>query len=269
LPYLEHCESFNSKGWYNAKRYLGSKYFIKWFERPLDSLTPAEIEKHLIERRALSARSANLDFEILRHFFGWCIDMEFLVKSPMRPLRKFPLTKKNKVIPESNVVRALIDCNTGTDRLLILLLVYTMARISEIKGLKWEDINFKDSVLYLKTRKTRDGSEKIREIPIGGELLDSLLSVRQEKGFVLQYQLRGRGYPYRDLRKKLKACCRNADVTLQSGFHQFRHYGATHLADRGAPLNVIQDLLGHTSLDTTSLYLQSLRESKRKAMELL
>jgi integrase/recombinase XerD len=71
------------------------------------------------------------------------------------------------------------------------------------------------------------------------------------------------------LRKKLKKCLKLAGVSLTLGFHSFRHYGASQLADKGAPLNVVQDLLGHTTLDTTNIYLQSLKESKRKAMELL
>jgi integrase len=266
--YLEHCRAFNSKEWFNAKRYIADRYFAKWYDREIHSLRPAEIEKHLIERRSLSARSANLDLEIIRHFFNWCVQMDYLVKSPLGPIRRFPVGKTIKPIPTRNDIDNLIQANEGQDRLLILLLVYTMGRYSEVRRLKWEDVDLDKQVLYLRTRKTRDGSEKIREIPINGPLLQVLSSLRKEEGPVLQSPVTGEAY--RDLRRALQRCLRKSGIaTPNMGFHAFRHYGATMLADAGVPLNVIQDLLGHTSLGTTNLYLQSLRESKRKAMEVL
>jgi integrase len=265
--YLKHCEAYNSKAWFDAKRYIGSRYFPKWFHEDITQIMPADIETHLVERKNLSARSANLDFEILRNFFRWCVDMGFIDRSPMGPLRKFPLSKKQKVIPTKADIETLVAANEGTNRLLILLLVYTMGRISEIRGLQWKDVDLEKRVLYLRTRKTRDGNEMIREIPINGFLLETLTLMDPKEGYVLKSSVDGQ--PYRDLRKKLKRCASRAGVYSISGFHQFRHYGASQLANSGVDLKTIQELLGHTTLDTTNIYLQSLTESKRKAIEML
>lgn len=265
--YLTHCEAYNSKAWFDAKRYIGSRYFQKWFTLEINQIIPADIEAHLVERKQKSARSANLDFEILRNFFNWCIGMGFLDQSPMRFLRKFAQGKPVKIIPTKEEVGKLIASSEGQDQLMLLLLIHTMGRISEIRSLQWKDIYLDKKVLYLRTRKTRDGSEAVREIPINGWLLECLTSQTEKSGYVLKSNVSGQ--PYRDLRKKLKRCLRRAEVYSTFGFHAFRHYGASMLADQGAPLNVVQDLLGHTTLDTTNIYLQSLRDSKRKAMELL
>jgi integrase len=143
-----------------------------------------------------------------------------------------------------------------------------MGRISEIKRLTWQDVDLKRKVLYLKTRKTRDGSEEIREIPIHGSLLQCFQShpVNQTEGFVLSSN--ANGSPYKDLRKRLKKCLEKANIQTFS-FHAFRHYGASAMANAGIDLKTIQELLGHTTLDTTNIYLQSLTESKRKAVEIL
>jgi integrase len=266
IQYLKHCEAYNGKAWFDAKRYIGAKQFSKWFARDIADIGPAEIEAHLVERRKLSARSANLDFEILRNFFRWSVEMCFLGESPMRPLRKFSQNRPVKIIPTKEEIDKLIGTNIGLDRLLILLLVFTMGRISEIKGLQWKDIDLEHKVLHLRTRKTRDGSESSRAIPINGLLMQCLTEQPKDGPYVLHSV---DGKPYMDLRKRLKRCVRSAGITSINGFHQFRHYGASTLANAGVDLKTIQELLGYTTLDTTNIYLQSLSESKRRAMEVL
>lgn len=267
VEYLNYCKSYNGKDWYDAKRYIGYSQFRKWFDRGLDEIGEAELQEHFSIRKTLSPRSANLDFEILRNFFKWCQARHYLRDYPMPTLHKFAISQKVKVIPEKHQIKKLIESTEGKDKLLILLLVYTMGRISEIQRLTWNDIDLKRKVLYLKTRKTRDGSEEIREIPIGNELWTILQGMESRDGFILK----SRGnLPYKDLRKCLTKCLENAGLKhLRWGFHIFRHYGASQLAGAGVPLNVIQDLLGHHDIKTTSIYLQTLKDAKRKAIEQL
>lgn len=267
VEYLNHAKSYNSMAWYNAKRYIGYSQFKKYFDRRLDEISEDELALHFQTRKILSPRSANLDFEILRAFFRWCLQRHYLDHYPMPTLHKFAVAKKVKVIPEPEQIRKLIESTEGIDKLLILLLVYTMGRISEIKRLTWQDVDLKKKVLYLKTRKTRDGSEEIREIPIHGSLLDTLILVTEKKGFLLISE--STNQPYQDLRKRLKNILDKTGSKLHGSFHQFRHYGASQLANTGVPLNVIQDLLGHHDIKTTSLYLQTLKDAKRKAIEQL
>ena len=268
VEYLNHCKSYNGKDWYDAKRYIGYAQFKKWFDRRLDEIGEAELQEHFAIRKGLSPRTANLDFEILRNFFKWCQARHYLNDYPMPTLHKFSIRRKVKAIPEKDQIKKLIESTEGKDKLLILLLVCTMGRISEIRRLTWQDVDLKKKILYLRTRKTRDGSEEIREIPIHGSLLQCFhsLPANQTEGFVLSSN--ASGSPYKDLRKRLKRCLERANIQTFS-FHAFRHYGASRLADSGVPLNVLQELLGHHDIKTTSIYLQTLKDAKRKAIEQL
>jgi hypothetical protein len=126
VEYMKESEQFNGKAWFNVKKCIATRYFREWFARSVESITANEIINHMIERKKLSARSANLDFEILKAFFMWMEKRGYLnlQNNPFRQgLKKFPVDTKEKEIPSTDTVEKLIASTEGTDHLLILLLV--------------------------------------------------------------------------------------------------------------------------------------------------
>ena len=61
------------------------------------------------------------------------------------------------------------------------------------------------------------------------------------------------GLNYRSLGTKIRGWANKAGVDLHT--HSFRHYFATSLVDKGANIRAVQELLGHTNLNTTQVYL--------------
>ncbi len=72
--------------------------------------------------------------------------------------------------------------------------------------------------------------------------------------------------PYQYRSKLLKKLCKDAGVR-QFGYHALRHYGASLLADKGHPITVIQEILGHEDRRTTEIYIQAIQESVKEALE--
>jgi site-specific recombinase XerD len=70
------------------------------------------------------------------------------------------------------------------------------------------------------------------------------------------------------LNGRLAHVCRRAGLRIIT-WHKLRHTFATHLAMRGTPLNVVQTLLGHSSVTTTMRYAHATPSSLRQAIELL
>jgi integrase len=72
--------------------------------------------------------------------------------------------------------------------------------------------------------------------------------------------------PYRSRIHMLRSLCRKAKVK-EFGFHALRHASSSILANENVPLITISKLLGHSSRLTTEIYLHSIGESERAAMD--
>ncbi len=152
----------------------------------------------------------------------------------------------------------MIDDAEGLDRLYLLCIVYTMARVGEINKLKWSDIH-KDYLL-LRTRKARNSNIKERKIPLNKPLKEVIRKIPKVSEYVFINPYTNKTYLYRS--KLIKGICKRAGIK-EFAYHVLRHYGASKLAESGVPLTV----LGHDKVSTTDLYLQTLKPSLRKVME--
>ena len=145
-----------------------------------------------------------------------------------------------------------------------MTLINTMARVSEINNLKWDDID--DKFLILRTRKAKNSNLTERKIPLNQSLKTILMSIVKTNEYVFTNPVTEESYTYRS--KFLRNLCKKAKVRYFS-FHAFRHLGASLLAESNVSLFDIQKLLGHSRLSTTDGYLRSLRPSLFEAVEKL
>lgn len=154
----------------------------------------------------------------------------------------------------------------------ILELLYaTGMRVSELVHLDRADISMKTN-----SAKVTGKGNKQRIVPFGTPALAALehwLSVRPEwespkSGDALFIGVRGARINDREVRRVVAAAGESIDVA-GLGPHALRHTAATHLLDGGADLRVVQEYLGHSSLQTTQIYThvsqQRLLEAYRQA----
>ena len=170
------------------------------------------------------------------------------------------------------------------DRAILETLYSTGTRVSELVGMSWEDINFNDGIVRVKGK-----GRKERLVPIGAVALEAIRDYQvalHRSAFsktLPAHQLAGahkRGALYSSRRapqhsapnetavfrnsrggrltaRSVERLVATYSARLSAGRispHALRHSFATHLLDEGADLRVIQELLGHASLDTTQKY---------------
>ncbi len=144
------------------------------------------------------------------------------------------------------------------DRALLETLYGTGLRVSELAQLKLSDLHF-DAGYLLCMGKGR----KERVVPVGDtararlrQYLDELrprLLKGQDPGTVFLNH-RGRPISRKGIWKLIKQYARTAGITKNVKPHTLRHSFASHLLANGAPLRVIQEMLGHADITTTQIY---------------
>lgn len=191
---------------------------------------------------------------ILSSFFSWLEDEDYIIKSPVRRIRKI---KSNSVIKETYSDEALEtmrdSCQNLRDLAMIDLLASTGMRVGEMVLLNREDINFaeRECVVFGKGNKERivyfDARTKIH--------LQNYLTNRKDTNHALFVSLK---YPFERLQiggveVRLRELGKRLDINKVHP-HKFRRTLATMAIDKGMPIEQLQQLLGHRRIDTTLQY---------------
>lgn len=198
-------------------------------------------------RRARSAVKGLLGFAFR---LGRCpVDLGAAIRLPALP-RKLP-----RIVERAEIIRV-IDSEPHEFRRLVLRGYYLHGfRVSELTGASWGDLTAKDGGLWLLV--TGKGGKQ-RAVQLSAGFAADLLAVRPA-GWAVDGRIvnRNRTTVWRWV-KRLGAACGYPQLST----HWLRHCCASHLLDRHVPIHVVQELLGHASVSTTTAYLHALPEAR-------
>ncbi len=231
--------------------------FARHFNRPPDKLGPEHLRQyhlHLIDRKLATST-------IVQHIAGLRF---FYVKTLGRgyPQLNLPNPKQPKRLPmvlSREEVARLIGAATSLYHYTILLILYaTGMRRSELCQLKVEDIDSERMIIHIRQGKGR----RDRDVPLRPKLLWTLRVYWRHMQPDPWLFPGGRYHTHTDRPITSKAIWRVVrDATTRAGItkhvspHTLRHSRATHLLEAGTDLATIQRLLGHTDLESTTVYL--------------
>jgi integrase/recombinase XerC len=156
------------------------------------------------------------------------------------------------------------------DSLILELLYGSGLRVSEVTALDWGDVDIPERWL----RVSGKGSKE-RLVPFSKSaqtLLERWMSEEAEKGFLTEKdfpvfpagKIKADRLTDRTIHRLVVGAARKVGLTGVTP-HTLRHSFATHMLENGAPLRVIQELMGHDSLVTTQRYLKVTVEQMKKS----
>ena len=205
---------------------------------------------------------------VLSSFFSWLEDEDYILKSPVRRIHKVKTGKTVKETYSDEALEIMRDhAENIRDLAIIDLLASTGMRVGELVQLNREDIDFenRECIVFGKGDKERkvyfDARAKIH--------LQNYVNSRSDDNPALFVTLL---HPFNRLKIsgveiRLRELGRKLNIPKVHP-HKFRRTLATMAIDKGMPIEQVQHLLGHQSIDTTMVYAQvnqsNVKNSHRK-----
>jgi site-specific recombinase XerD len=203
---------------------------------------------------------------VINSFYNWLVDQEYIERNPARRIEPIKVPKEGREpIPLVELERLRLACKTPREKALIDFLFSTGCRISECAALEMRDIDWRDR--SVKIRHGKGDKFRITYFNIEAEVsLQAYIASKKHDTNVLFSKTRS---PYGHIssialeREVRKIRSRVPDLSVQVVPHALRDTFATTLSQRGMPIEQIQQLLGHSSLDTTRRYVRTNQEEAR------
>lgn len=202
--------------------------------------------------------------------------------NPIAPVRQ---SSKRQSIPDiltlAEMTSLLQNLSEPIHRIAILIAAVTGLRRSEIRGLKWRDVDFRKLWLRLERGVVRNDLTKLKTegsrkgVPLHEDLAAALAEWREkclyptdDDWIIASPTTEGKAPLWLDIvmRNHIKPAAVKAAITKTIGWHTFRRSLASILAAKGESIKVVQELLRHSnSAITMELYQQAEADAKRAA----
>ena len=242
-----------------AYAYEGRR-FVSRLGRPLAEATVGDLQAYVAGLgEDLAPATIGLAVSAVKSLYAFGIETGALSADPSKTLQAPPV--KNVLaerILEEGDVRRMIEAETEPRNRALLLLFYGAGlRRNELAGLTWRDVSGRGAGQGQATVFGKGG--KTRTVMLAPTFWTALQGIRGDAGPddpVFRSRKGGRLDPSAVWRI-VKAAAARAGLPEGTSPHWLRHSHASHSLDRGAPLSLVQQGLGHASVATTSKYLHA------------
>ncbi|MEO1772515.1 hypothetical protein JZO67_004497 [Enterococcus sp. 665A] len=234
--------------------------FNRFISKPFKKITANDIRSY-IAHRTLVDKIANstLDHErgVVVRFFSWLYEEEYITTNPSKRIEKIKVEKRlleSFTVAEVEFLRD--SCRGLKQKMVLEMLLSTACRVSELVTLRMENYDRsggtisvigkgnKERIVFIHARAKIYIDAYLEKFPhdhgpiiCGGDGIGSEMSTS-------------------GIQKMIKTIAGRAGVK-EAYPHKFRRTTATDASHRGMALNDVRDLLGHSSAETTLLYIDS------------
>ena len=229
---------------------------------------------------------------VMSAMFSDACENGLVVKNPITKSVKCPnkQEKNKKVLTLEEQEKFLTAAKNSINYNHFLFILQTGVRSSELRGLKWDDIDFKNRVIHIRRNVTYDSilnkfilgelktKSGYRDIPMTQTVYDLLMDIKNQqssKRKILSFEFaehvflnsNGNLTANSGYDNYLKYICKKADIQRIS-MHTLRHTFATRCIESGMKPKTLQKILGHANISITmDLYVHVTEDEKEKEMK--
>jgi integrase/recombinase XerD len=235
-------------------------------ERPLSEVEIGDLQryaKHVArlkttkKKRLRGSRQARL-LNVVKSFYSFATKYQYLTRNPTLAVA-VPISENalaERLLTRDEVDRLIAAGEMPRNRLLLRVIFYSGARVSEAINLQWRHIKPNPEGGQV-TLFGKGGETRIVVVPY--EIYEALMAEKERVGgkendYVFPSQ-KSPQLSRHQVFRIVKKAARRAGLSWAISTHWLRHANATIALDHGAPLPLVQRTLGHKSLQTTQKYL--------------
>lgn len=265
--YLEHAQTVKS-----ANTVKHEKEIFEKFGQTIGNAKARELKvqdfENLLKAYPYKPNSLRLRILALRALYKFAIERGYLKTNPALELKrpKIPVLPPKHVDPK--VIEKVFKQMSPAMKSKFMILFYTGMRPSEMLRLQAQDVNLKAKNLTVRYTVRYSKTNRFRVLPLHPTLIPIFSELLQDKKEE-DYLFPSRTHEHQvSLRQSLEEACRKAKVKGVTPY-VFRHQFATSVLEKTGNLRLVQQLLGHSNIQTTTRYATSLDHQLRTAVEAL
>jgi len=240
--------------------------FLDFAKKQPEEMTEDDVKAylaHLMADKNLKPASVNLALCSLKFFY-----QEVLEKEIFKKIKAPKSEKKLPTVLTKDEIKAMIEsAGNKKHRLLIEFLYSSGLRVSEAVSMKVNDLDLNERIGIVRSGK----GKKDRIFIISNNLVEHIenyLKKQEKKGYKSEFLFNVKNpekhISIRQAQKIIQKAAQKAKVRKRVFCHALRSSFATHLLESGVDIRVIQELLGHSNLQTTQRYTKVSTEQIKK-----
>lgn len=223
------------------------------YDRTPETISSEEVKEYLYQLIQAGKGSVSV---INQYISAYKVLIEGVLEREWTPIRLLRPrgSKKLPVVFSKEEIGRMLDHTRNLKHKCIIAITYSSGlRRDEVRNLKVSDIDSSRMQIRISNGKGNKGrytilSEKVLE------LLRVYWQCYMPKVYLFEGQHRGEPISATTIREIFSQRMKEAGINKEASFHTLRHSFATHLLEQGVNLRIIQTLLGHSSIRTTTIY---------------
>ena len=272
VSYLQHKYRRNLRtGTLRASGYT-IRFFLLFLQENgrlhLEDLARMDIEAYVEHEqdKGLAIQSVKTKLTAVYAFVNYLVKSDIL---PQEILERKIRLRLPEALPRAIVfedIKILLAVVTEVrDRAMILLLLRTGMRIGELLNLQVSDINLRELKICIYLGEKNAQGRVVYFCDDAKEALLAWLQIRAPQHRYLFYGHKGRSLSYSGARKVFRKYLKKAELDSKGySLHQLRHTFASELLNAGMRLEVLQELLGHSTIEITRHYARLTDRTREK-----
>ena len=236
--------------------------FARFIKKNVEDISTMDIRIYLANRSKENIKNATLanDTDILRGFFNWLADEDYIQKSPMKQIKTVKVEKRlREALTKEELETLRMGAKTLRQKALLETMYATGCRLEEVERMEKSDIDWQRLQMNVIGKGNKERTVFINAtclVHLRKYLMsrldhDSALFVTQRKPI----KFLGK----RAIQREINKIMEQSELKKNVYPHLLRHTAATHWLNNGMNITVVQELLGPEEIGTTQIYAQTSR----------